>query len=229
MKKYKIIFFALVLSFMLVACDTNTETKERETVVETSVELNTVGETSEETSTENTTLEENKETDSETKNESIDKSNNKTNSTQIVEIVEDQKDSDNNVVEIVNIAKSSAPELNNNLTNELQEQLKNLSVTLITINGVTYDQFPEENLQAIAKYKDSESYGWIVRYGENKIGLAQIYNSSTTGVLVMFDGRSVLESDVDVITNDSVQEFKSQAEKIIQKEISGDAEISYGY
>lgn len=229
MPKLKIIFSILILSLVLVACNNTKDTKE-ETQKETQVE--SVKETKEETK--NETVKETKEetvveTPKETETEKETKE--ETKNEKIVELVEDGKSDDKSVgiIETIDTEKSDKDQFNNEMTAEMQNTLKKYSVTLVSIGGNTIDLFPKEDLQAIASYEDSESSGWVVRYGKNKIGLAQSYHKSTTGVFVMFDGRGILETKEDIIKNDTPEEFKQKAQEIIKKQIYGDAKVKYAY
>lgn len=233
MPKYKIIFSILILSLLLVACNDKKDTKEetnKESVIESVDESKeetkpeTVKETKEETEKETVKeTETEEETNSESKEESKDD--------KIVKLREDEKSDDENVgiIETIDTEKSDQDHFDNEMTEEMQKALKKYAVTLVSVGGNTIDLFPKEDLQAIASYEDSESLGWVVRYGKNKIGLAQSYHQSTTGVFVMFDGRGILETKEDLIKNDTPEEFKQRAQEIIKKQISGDAKVKYAY
>lgn len=247
MKKFKILFSILILSLVFVACDNKKDTK-NETTEETKIESTkersvesdeeTKDESVEETKTESTVETESdketkQETTEETKSESVEESKqettDETKEEKIVEVLEDEKDDVPTVIETVNVSESNEFEFNNKMTEEMRTTIKKHGLTLLS-NGKPVDQFPTEDLQAIASYTDSQSYGWVVRYGKNKIGLAQKYNEAANHVpFVMFDGRGIFETTEDIIQNDSPEEFKQKAQEIIKKQIPGDAKIEYAY
>ena len=143
-------------------------------------------------------------------------------------VKDDQSGADNPKSKEIKVKESEAQELNSDLTTEMQNFLKDYSVTLIESDDLNYNQFPKEHLQAIAKYETKDSIGYIVRYGENKIGNAVYYKESTTGVFVVFNGENLL-GDNNLIKNDSPEEYKEAAKKIIASEVSGEADIKYAY
>ena len=207
MKKTKIILSILTLSLIFVACS-NKEQKEtqQETIKET------IKESVKETMTE---------TQIETVNNTVKSDDNI--------VVEDKESGSNNPKsKEIKVKESEAQELNSNLTTEMQNFLKDYSVTLIESDDLNYNQFPKEHLQAIAKYETKDSIGYIVRYGENKIGNAVYYKESTTGVFVVFNGENIL-GDNNLIKNDSPEEYKEAAKKIIASKVSGEADIKYAY
>ncbi|WP_103981283.1 hypothetical protein [Helcococcus massiliensis] len=207
MKKIKIILSILALSLIFVACS---DKKQKETQQETVNE--TVKESVKETMTE---------TQKETENNAVKSEDNI--------VVEDKESgSDNPKSKEINVKQSEAKELNSDLTAEMQNFLKDYSVTLIESDDLNYNQFPKENLQAIAKYETKDSIGYVVRYGENKIGNAVYYKESTTGVFVVFNGENIL-GDNNLIKNDSPEEYKEAAKKIIASQVSGEADIKYAY
>lgn len=63
------------------------------------------------------------------------------------------------------------------------------------------------------------SIGWVVRYGGNKVGIANYYKQANTNVFVLFNGDNILEEAL--ITNDSPEEYKVSAERLIASEVSG--------
>lgn len=239
MKKFKILFSILILSLVFVACDNKKDTK-NETTEETKIDSTKERsvESDEETKTESTMETESdketkQETTEETKSESVEESKqettDETKEEKIVEVLEDEKDDVPTVIETVNVSESNEFEFNNKMTEEMRNTIKKHGLTLLS-NGKPVDQFPTEDLQAIASYTDSQSYGWVVRYGKNKIGLAQKYNEAANNVpFVMFDGRGIFETTEDIIQNDSPEEFKQKAQEIIKKQIPGDAKIEYAY
>ena len=204
MKKIKIILSILSLSLIFVACS---DKKQKETQQETVNE--SVKESVKETMTET-----NVESKNETRNNIV--------------VKDDQSGADNPKSKEIKVKESEAQELNSDLTTEMQNFLKDYSVTLIESDDLNYNQFPKEHLQAIAKYETKDSIGYIVRYGENKIGNAVYYKESTTGVFVVFNGENLL-GDNNLIKNDSPEEYKEAAKKIIASEVSGEADIKYAY
>ena len=207
MKKTKILLLLLLIS-LLVACGNN---KSKDTTKEETKK--------EEQTTKETQLETQLETKVETKNET----------TVDVKVEDKENEKDADVIESVDTTKNKADKLQNEMTKNMLEKLNDYAVSLVTLGGNTVNKFPKENLQAIAKYEDSESFGWVIRYGVNKIGLGKYYKISKTKVLVLFDGRGILESKDDVIKNDSPEEYKKVAEQILKKEIKNDAKIDYAY
>lgn len=207
MKKIKIILSILALSLIFVACS---DKKQKETQQETVNE--TVKESVKETMTE---------TQKETENNAVKSEDNI--------VVEDKESgSDNPKSKEIKVKESEAQELNSDLTTEMQNFLKDYSVTLIESDDLNYNQFPKVHLQAIAKYETKDSIGYIVRYGENKIGNAVYYKESTTGVFVVFNGENIL-GDNNLIKNDSPEEYKEAAKKIIASQVSGESDIKYAY
>ena len=213
MKKTKILLLVLLMS-LLVACGNN---KGKDTTKE---------ETKKE---EQTTKETQLETKVETKNETKAEEKKKSSNTVDVKVEDKENEKDADVIESVDTTKNKADKLQNEMTKNMLEKLNDYAVSLVTLGGNTVNKFPKENLQAIAKYEDSESFGWVIRYGVNKIGLGKYYKISKTKVLVLFDGRGILESKEDVIKNDSPEEYKRVAEQILKKELKNDAKIDYAY
>lgn len=227
MKKFKLLFSILMISTLLVGCslieritgpvETDIETI-NETIIETieETEAETIQETEEETVVET-------ETEIETVAETVAE-------TQAEEVISVQNDSGNGPDSSVDLVVNNSNEdlLNNQMTNEMKSYLENYIVTLIEDDRHIMDDFPKENLQAIAKYENSDSIGYVVRYAQNKIGLAQYYKESTTGVFVLFNGESLLERSP-LIANDSAEEYKNIAQEIIATQVVGEAQIEYAY
>lgn len=242
MKKINTFFIVLTLGLFTVACSNNqTETKKEKEVTETKIEsyietikqtqtiAETVKETQEikETSTsEDETLKE--DTADKTTKDNLNKPEVETNKN-IVEVKEEGRvDKENaDTVETIDTRKISDDKFNNEMTVKMLEKLKDYSVTLIS--GENTVNFPKDNLQAIASYEDEESFGWVIRYGVNKIGLGRYYKASTTFALVLFDAKNIFEQNDDLIKNDSAKEYKDIAKKLIQQEIRTDANVEYAY
>lgn len=229
MKKRYFIFSIFTLALFLTGCSifnsNSDEPNNTENIEDTKTE--TTNETFSESINE-TLLENEKQDEVETDIETVEetKVENEKQEKEILEIENQERDDETS--ETIDITKSDNSMFNNKLTSEMQERISNFSSTLIESDSVIKDLFPKENLQAIAKYENDESFGWVVRYGVNKIGLAQYYKESTTNVLVIQNGELLLEKN-SLIKNDSPEEFKEIAQQIIVTQISGTADIEFAY
>lgn len=174
---------------------------------------------------------ETKETTADTTEETVEDTNTETTTDTVAETVVEVQESGNadSQTHQIKLNKSSQTEFNSDLTKRMQEEIASYAVTLVAAQETTLDKLPKEHLQAIARYENNDSFGYVVRYGENKAGLAQYYKDSTTGVLVLFDAKMTLELDEEPIKNDSPAEYKEVAEKLFQSQVSGEATIEYGY
>ncbi len=63
---------------------------------------------------------------------------------------------------------------NDNETENLKKAIKQYSVTLIEDDNQEHNDVDLDKVEAIAIYEDDSSYGWICKYDDNKIGVAQV-------------------------------------------------------
>lgn len=220
MKKIKLLSIIVASMMFMVACQpTNVESPNTST-----------GSTSTTSSAETNTDSKQDET-SETNETNTNSSNteNKSNETSTTTVEVKNVEKNNQTETTVDTTKSSSTQLNNDFTSKMLEDIKDYSITLVEGDNLTYDNFPKENLQAIAKYDTPSEFGWVVRYGVNKVAIARYYKESTTNVIVMFNSALSLENVKTLLVNDTPEELKDVAEKLIQKEISGEATIEYAY
>lgn len=212
MKKLNILFSILILSFILVACNKdNTETISEST--------NTTGETTIETKIETGKGETTKESLKETNKESA-----KESTKENVVNVDENDNGGKNSVEL-DTSKPKSDVFNNQINDEMHKTLNDYEVSLVESDNLTKSQYPKDSLQAIAKFENDESFGWIVRYGVNKIAYAIHYKESQINVVVMYNAEKLLDT---AITNDSPEEFKKAAEKIAEKQLKN-TDIVYAY
>lgn len=83
------------------------------------------------------------------------------------------------------------------LNAEMLSKISKYHVSLVE-NGPKNDDFPKSNLQAVEYYEDEYRFGYVVRYGQGKIGLLERYHESTTESMTLFgmpEGSENLKSD----------------------------------
>lgn len=202
MKKTQMSFLFLILALFLVACTPNNNTKKVETKNETKTESTS-------------------ETKKENKNDS-----------KVVDIKDKDRKNDNKVTDSIDTSKSANDAFKNKITEDLQKVLKDFDVTLIAGQDVTSDMFPKENFQAIAKFENNNSFGYIVRYGVNRIGLLQYHKESTTGIMNLTDSKLLLKLNENPIKNDTVEEFKEISIKIseyVKKELDKNTKFDFAF
>lgn len=233
MKKIKLMISLLALSMVFAACDQTTSTKEtvkEETKLET-VNEKEIKDTEEENSKEETKSEANEttaepvsaaESQAETKDE-------ETKEKQIIEIKEDNT-GENKTVATIDVTPSDKAEFNTAMTKELQSAVAAKSASLVYGYDVTYDLYPADKLQAIAKFKDNISSGYVVRYGVNKIGLAVRYNEAPENIgYTIHDGALQMNQTEEVIKSDLPEEYKALVQNLVSALGQGEAKIDFAY
>ena len=71
-------------------------------------------------------------------------------------------------------SNSSRLGFNDNETENLKKAIKEYSVTLIEDDNQEHSDVNLDKIEAIAIFEDDSSYGWICKYDDNKIGVAQV-------------------------------------------------------
>ncbi|WP_200277009.1 hypothetical protein, partial [Rhodovulum adriaticum] len=146
-----------------------------------------------------------------------------------IEIKDDHK-GDDEVVATVDVTPSDLKEFNTEMTKELQKAVSEKSASLVYGYNITYDLFPADKLQAVAKFKDDVSSGYVVRYGVNKIGLAVRYDETPEDIgYNIHDGAAILNQTEDVIKNDYPSEYKELVQNLVNGLNQGEAKIEFAY
>lgn len=121
---------------------------------------------------------------------------------------------------------------NSQATKELRDTASNYNLSLVEDNNQEGNNIEAKDLTAIAKFDNSDSFGWIVKYGKNKIGVASVYKEGINNIMTIFGEKTVFfeSSRKTPIKNDSPADYKKAAQELINVFFTeGNTNISWSY
>ena len=169
-----------------------------------------------------TDLENKKDTSSEDKEETAEGEKNK----KPVEIKSDEKEGGDKKAENTDkpVSNSSSRlNFNDNETENLKKAIKKLSVTLIEDDNQEHNDVDLDKVEAIAIYEDDSSYGWICKYDDNKIGVAQVPHETIyedgeeyhpVQIVKIWGEKHIYEGGASGIKNNDPELFKAASKEI---------------
>lgn len=107
---------------------------------------------------------------------------------------------------------------NNLETKKLRDLVCKIGASLIEDDNQEDSNVDVNSLEAIAIFENKDSYGWITKYGDNKIGVAMMYHETPIELVRLFGEKAIFQSDASGITNNDPEQYK-QASEIIEKTV----------
>lgn len=113
---------------------------------------------------------------------------------------------------------------NDNESQKLRDEVNNMGMTLIEDDNQERSTVPTEGLEAIATFENSESYGWICKYDDNRIGVAQIIKDSPIKVVRIYGEEAIFHDGGNSIVNNDPELYKEASERIADTFFQGQSD-----
>lgn len=126
----------------------------------------------------------------------------------------DKKESKENSEKKETSKSSGKLGFSNSETKKLRDLVNKIGMTLIENDNQEQSTVPVEGLEAIATFDNKDSYGWICKYQDNKIGVAQIYKNSPIEVVRIFGEEAIFQDTSGLIENNNPEMYKKASERI---------------
>ncbi|NLW52868.1 MAG: hypothetical protein GXY87_05865 [Tissierellia bacterium] len=103
-----------------------------------------------------------------------------------------------------------------NETSNLRTLAKKIGASLFESNlGST--KISADNLEAIAVYENSDSYGWIVKYDDNKIGIASISHGAKNAQISIIGESKIFPKGISGIKDNDPEMFREKCRELVEK------------
>lgn len=103
-----------------------------------------------------------------------------------------------------------------NETTNLRNLAKKLGIYLKEKDAESIEKIPSKNLEAIAVFENSDSYGWIIKYDDNKIGVASISHEQKQPVVEITGESRIFSSGASGIVDNDPDMFKEKCQEIVK-------------